>query len=167
MSIHRIKLFVNKDNIVKLRCPNCLEKKQIPASVLKNKYKLRGRCKCNSVIEIELEYRKTFRKETNLAGYYSDNLKELQSVKVVDGDLATNITSTNCNIMNISTYGLGFKSLNHHNITNDDILYIVFQLSAGTIIDKKVIIRNVQDDNIGCEFIDVQEEDKDIGNYLL
>ena len=97
----RIKLFVNKDNIVKLRCPNCLEKKQIPASVLKNKYKLRGRCKCNSVVEIELEYRKSFRKETNLAGYYSNYLKELQSVKVSDGDFITNITSTNCDIMNI------------------------------------------------------------------
>jgi hypothetical protein len=167
MSIHRIKLFVHKDNIVKLRCPNCHEKKQIPASVLKNKYKLRGRCKCNSVIEIDLEYRKTFRKETNLRGYYSDNLEELQSVKVDDGDLVTNITSTNCYIMNISTYGLGFKSLNHHNIINGAILYVIFQLLAGTIIDKKVIIRNVQGDNIGCEFIDVQEEDKDIGNYLL
>jgi hypothetical protein len=165
--MYRIKLFVHKDNIVKLRCPNCHEKKQIPASVLKNKYKFRGRCTCNSVIEVELEYRNTFRKETNLAGYYSDNLKELQSVKVADGDLTTNITSTNCNIMNISTYGLGFKSLNHHNIINDNILYIVFQLSAGTIIEKKVIVRNVQDDNIGCEFIDVQEEDKDIDYYLI
>ena len=165
--MQRIKLFVNKDNIIKLRCPNCLEKKQIPASVLKNKYKFRGRCKCNSVVEIELEYRKSFRKETTLAGYYSGNLKELPSVKVSDGDFITNITSTNCNIMNISTYGLGLKSLIPHNIINDNILYVIFQLSVGTIIEKKVIVRNVQDNNIGCEFIDVQEEDKDIGYYLI
>jgi len=163
----QIKLFVNESNIIKLRCPNCLEKKQIPASVLKNKYKFRGKCKCQSVIEVELEYRKSFRKETNVDGYYSYNLEELQNVKVYDDVVAIKLNSMNCKIINISTYGLRLKSFPPHNIKNDDIIYIIFQLSAGTIIEKKVVVRNVQDDYIGCEFIDVQEEDKEVGYYLL
>jgi len=165
--MERIKIFVNENNIIKLRCPNCLEKKQIPASVLKNKHKFRGKCKCQSVVEVELEYRKKFRKETNLNGCYAYNLEDLQNMKVYDDDVLIKPNSNNCKIINISTYGLRLKSLFPHKIKNDDILHIIFQLSAGTIVEKKIIVRNVQDDDIGCEFIDVQEEDKDLGYYLI
>ena len=163
----RIKLFVGKSNIIKLRCPNCLENKQIPASVLKSKYKFTAKCKCQTVFEVELEYRRSIRKETNLDGYYSYSLKKLQNHKVLEGDIVTGFTSTNCNIMDISTYGLKFNCLFPHEIKNDDLLYIIFKLSSGTNIEKKVVVRNVRGGYIGCEFIDVQEGDQDIGLYLL
>jgi hypothetical protein len=87
--MHQIKLFVHKNDIIKLRCPSCLQKIKIPASVLKNKYKLRGKCKCQSIIEVELEYRRSFRKEKNLDGFYSYNSEKLQNVKLLDGDIET------------------------------------------------------------------------------
>jgi hypothetical protein len=160
--MHQIKLFVHKNDIIKLRCPSCLQKIKIPASVLKNKYKLRGKCKCQSIIEVELEHRRSFRKEKNLDGFYSYNSEKSQNVKLLDGDIETKFTSTNCKIINISTNGLGLKSLKPHEIKKDDILHVLFQLSPGTNIKKKVVIRNVQDEYIGCEFIDGQAEDKGI-----
>jgi hypothetical protein len=165
MSTQRLKLFVHKDNIIKLQCPTCLEKKQIPASVLKNKYRINGKCKCGAIIKIELEYRKSFRKETNLDGYYSNNLEELREKEVLDGDIPVKLNLNNCKIINISTYGLKLKSLIPHEIKVDDVFYLIFQLSSGTVIEKKVIVRNVHDDHAGCEFIDGYGED--MGSFIL
>lgn len=69
--------------------------------------------------------------------------------------------------MNISVYGVRFKSLIPHGIKNDDILHIIFQLTAGTIVEKKVIARNVRGNYIGCEFVDVQEKDKEVSYYVI
>ncbi|MBW2467629.1 MAG: hypothetical protein JRF02_10045 [Deltaproteobacteria bacterium] len=154
MSTPRLKLFVHKDNIIKLRCPNCLEKKEIPASVLKNKYKLKGRCRCGAFIEADIEYRRSYRKETNLAGYYSYDLEELERVKMLNGEIIVNLKLKNCNIINISTYGLRLKNLIPHEIKVDDVFHLIFQLSSGTVIENKIIVRNVHDDQAGCEFID-------------
>ena len=61
-----------------------------------------------------------------------------------------------------STNGLGLKSLNPHEIKKGDIRHVLFQLSPGIIIKKKVVIRNIQDEYVGCEFIDDQAKDKGI-----
>ena len=165
MPTHRLKLFVHKDNLIKFRCPTCLEKKQIPASVLKNKYRFRGKCKCGAIIVVNLEYRKSFRKETNLDGYYTDSLEELRKKEVLKGDIPVKLNLNNCKIINISTYGLKLKSLVPYEIKVDDVFYLIFQLSSGTVIEKKVTVRNVHDDHAGCEFIDGYGED--IGSFIF
>ena len=154
MSSQRLKLFVHKDNIIKLRCPCCHDKKEIPASVLKNKYRLKGKCKCGCSIEADLEYRRSYRKETNLAGYYSYDLNDLKYARGFKGDIPIELNLKNCNIINMSTYGLRLKNLVSHEIKVDDVFYLIFQLSSGTVIEKKVIVRNLYDDQAGCEFID-------------
>ena len=99
--MHRIKLFVHKNDTINLRCPSCLQKIKIPASFLKNKHRFRGKCKCQSLIEVELERRRSFRKEKNIDGFYSYNSEKPQDVKVLHNYIATKQTSTNCKIVNI------------------------------------------------------------------
>ena len=79
----------------------------------------------------------------------------MQNVKQYDGNIVIGITSSNCAIKDLSTYGLGFQSLSSHTIKKDDILYLIYQLSVGTIIEKKVVVRDIRGDRIGCEFVDV------------
>ena len=154
MSSQRLKLFVHKDNIIKLRCPCCHDRKEIPASVLKNKYRLKGKCKGGCSIEADLEYRRSYRKETNLAGYFSYDLNDLNKARELNNDIPIELNLKNCNIINISTYGLRLKKLVSHEIKVDDVFYLIFQLHSGTVVENKVIVRNIYDDQVGCEFID-------------
>ena len=66
--------------------------------------------------------------------------------------------------------GIGFTSLNRVRDQVGDVLKVVFTLDKvpPEIIDKKAVVRNIQDNYIGCEFIEEPGgSDRTLGFYLM
>ena len=73
------------------------------------------------------------------------------------------------NICDISKNGIGFKLIEPANIKTGYTLRIKFNLdnSKQTLIDKKVVVKTVRKDLIGCEFIELDLHQKELGFYLM
>jgi transcription elongation factor Elf1 len=66
------KVYVHADGLVLFVCPNCGEVQRAQAQVYKNiKGPINIQCKCGTTYEVEVEFRKLFRKEVKLDGIYS------------------------------------------------------------------------------------------------
>ena len=75
----------------------------------------------------------------------------------------------NCRIKDISTHGLGFMALSEHKVQKDQSLKIIFSLddSVKTVLKKRAVVRRVNDNFIGCEFLETEKEDRAVGFYVL
>ncbi len=71
-------------------------------------------------------------------------------------------------VRNISRSGVGFSISGKHNITIGQKALLNFRLDdkKQTVLTKKVIIKNVRKNTIGCEFINQSQIGKDLGFYL-
>lgn len=135
------KSFIRPDNTAVLTCPHCNNQKVILADAFKGKkHKLKVKCICSQKFIAHLEFRKHVRKDTVLKGSYSNHSHESSR-----GDLI---------IQDISLSGLSFTSLDIENFKPGDEFNIVFHLNDEhrTEIKKDVIVRNIRQRIIGCEF---------------
>jgi len=137
------KVYVNPDDqTAVLKCPHC--------GTVRSRYveKFKGprrhvkiRCLCQTVFRIVLEFRKTFRKGSELQGYHA----KLPGVGEWGEMLVTNL----------SISGIGFVSLTKHDFSEGDEVKVKFTLDdrKGSKIEKKALVRWVQERDIGCEFM--------------
>ena len=135
------KTYVRPDNSAVLNCPHCCRQKPIPVDSFRgHKHKLKVKCVCNETFMVNLEFRKRVRKKIYLRGTYIN-----YSQKDSSGDLF---------IENISVGGLEFTSFNVQNFKVDDELTLEFNLDdeLQSKISKDVIVREVRQRSIGCEF---------------
>jgi hypothetical protein len=140
------KIYVRPDNTAVLICPYCSHWKKILADPFRgHKHKLKVKCYCNQTFKVFLEFRRKVRMKTFLRG---TNIKHTQ--KGSKSDIV---------ILDISVIGLAFSSLVAPNFKVGDDLSIEFTLDdkQHTDIIRDVVVRNIRERRIGCEF-DIYDE---------
>jgi hypothetical protein len=150
------KVYINEDNTALLVCPHCGTSKNVQVAKYKGrKDPLKVRCTCRSAFHVLFEFRRAYRKQTNLHGDYSKLPACKQWGKMV--------------VKNISLTGIGFSTLTRHNLRKDDELKVKFTLDdkRRSEIEKDVVVRLVEDTYIGCEFTERVQFDKVLGFYLM
>lgn len=151
--VHQEKVFVSNDGTATISCPHCGITKQIPVERYRNKkHTVKIRCGCSESFIVQLEFRRNWRKRTELLGTYS--------IKSGGGGSAT--------IINLSKNGVGFSVSGLHRIQAGQKGSIDFVLDnrKSTRISKEIVIRSVDGNRIGCEFVANQPFEKDLGFYL-
>jgi len=129
---------------IKLVCSKCGSAREIKISSLPDigrVYKIK--CKCIHGFSIAFDKRKYKRKKTNFIGTYS-----------LENSLADNIID----IIDLSRGGLGFIRTDRNKLEIGDRLAVRFKLdNAGNdLIDCIVSIRNIFDNRVCCEFLDMK-----------
>ncbi len=151
-----IKVYVRDNDTATLICPSCGAVKQFDAGRYRNqRHSFSVRCRCQHVFSVQLDFRRHYRKATNLTGTY-----EVLSKGGIGGGLVQ--------IHNLSQSGLGFTVSGTHRIQKGQLLQIEFQLSDKnrTALKKQAIVRTVENNTIGCEFSCITEMDKALGVFL-
>lgn len=149
------KAFVREDGDTTIVCPRCFKSRTAKMTHPKNKNPtFKVRCTCTHIFKIQLEFRKNYRKETMLVGQYI-----LESPARAGG--ATEI-------INLSETGLCFKVRGVHNIKEGNHGVVEFTLDnrKQTEMTKKFIVRNITANSIGCEFLDQQAFERELGFYF-
>ena len=158
---------VRKDNQITLSCPDCLLVREMSVDKhMGRKHFLTVSCPCGMIYGINLNFRKHYRKEVSIGGYYTSD--DSTSGWADDGNLPT--VPINCRIKNISMSGLGFIALNKVRVQVGDVLQVKFTLNKTPpeIMEKKVIVRTIKDYYIGCEFVEeAGYTDRTLGFYLM
>ena len=136
-----VKVYVRPDDTALIVCPHCSRKKLMPVGSYKGiKSRFKIKCGCNNVFVAMLDFRKKFRKKTNLHGKFTNH-----SRKNIKGDIV---------IKNLSMDGLGFTTEDINKLQKGDEITVAFELdnTRRTTIQKEVIVRDIQKKTVGCEF---------------
>ena len=140
------KTYVRPDNTVVLTCIHCGRQKVVMADTFKGyKHKLKVKCSCNNVFAVNLEFRTRVRKRSHLRGTYINHSQ---------GDSEGVLT-----VQDLSVTGLSFTCLDVTKFKEGDELSIQFTLDDEyqTEISKKVIVRNIRQRSVGCQFETAEE----------
>jgi len=152
------KTFVRPDGTALISCPHCNQKKNVPVSSCKgSKCRVKIKCGCENVFTVELDFRKKFRKKTNLPGKFTN-----QTRKNIRGDII---------VKNLSMDGLGFTTEDIKKLQKGDEITVSFKLDNAdeTTIKKEVIVKNIRKNTVGCEFEKSSQYalDADLGFYMM
>jgi PilZ domain len=152
-----IKVYVHPDNTATVICPACnTAKKASVAPYRLKKHSLKIRCLCNTSFKVRLDFRQHYRKQTSLPGNY----------------LIIDPPGTGGGVMhicNISRSGIGFTVSGRHKLQENQTVQLEFRLDdkKQTKLAKQVYIRSVDNNYVGCHFIDQDLIGKALGFYLL
>jgi hypothetical protein len=157
-SVDTVKVHVAQDNYISFSCPYCEKSYRVSVAKFKNtKHKLGTRCTCRKRFEVELNFRRFYRKGVNIVGEY----KHLSSGS---GEWLL------MTVMNLSMSGLRFKAIGQTGIKKGDALRVKLSLDnkKDDPMDKEVVVRDVGGGGqYGCEFINLAYEEKELGFYLF
>jgi glyoxylase-like metal-dependent hydrolase (beta-lactamase superfamily II) len=160
-------LNVRKDKSITLCCPDCLQAREISVEkYMGDKHFLAVNCPCGTTFGVNLNFRKYYRKDVSIGGYYT--AAGADSGWVASGSLTAG--PINCRIKNISMGGLGFTTLKLVRAQVGDTLKVKFTLDKvpPEIVEKEVIVRTIKDNYIGCEFTKESGfNDRTLGFYLM
>ena len=150
-----VKSFVIEGGKAHIVCPSCSHAATIRVDMDRNhKHAFKVKCKCKKTFNLQLEFRKQYRKPTELEGSYA---------------LEKATTGNNrIQVVDLSLTGACFEVMGIHDIQPGQRGTIVFTLDnrKETVLDKNVIIRSVSGKRIGCEFADDTAFDRDLGFYV-
>ena len=150
------KFYVNQAGLAVLKCPSCEKVKETRVEKFKGaRHVLKVKCTCGKYFLANLEFRRTYRKETSLTGKFTLLPEEIHQGRLI--------------VANISKGGVGLQIQGVHKLKEGDKLQIQFVLDDvhSSEIDKKVVVRLVKGDYVGCEFAEASSHDKAIGFYLM
>jgi glyoxylase-like metal-dependent hydrolase (beta-lactamase superfamily II) len=157
---------VRKDYKVAVSCPKCAKVRDISVEkYLDHKHLLTFNCSCGNTFGVNLNFRQNYRKQVSIGGYYRTE-EEIGS----DESGAMPTVPVNCRIKNISMGGIGFTALGQIRAQVGDKLMVKFTLDREPpeIIEKEVLVKTIQDNYIGCEFIEESGfTDRTLGFYLM
>ena len=156
MATQPLTVHIRDNNAATLVCPACGLVRQIAVAKFRNdRHTLAIRCRCRHVYSVLLDFRRHFRKPTSLAGTYVSRDPAGPGGGVI-------------RILNISRSGVGFTVSGRHRILPGQELQIEFQLTDRnrTVIRKQAVVRTVQENTVGCEFLCAGELDKALGFFL-
>ncbi|MBF0303460.1 MAG: PilZ domain-containing protein, partial [Desulfamplus sp.] len=142
-----VKGYVDEQNKTVFICPNCGFEKQFDASPFKTKKKtITIKCRCGNATEMEIEFRKHFRKKVELFGIclLKKNNKKCEII-----------------VRDLSMQGIRFEFLHicskyMASIDIDDVVEIEFKLDTKQeeLITKRCIVRAKTEKFIGAKFQD-------------
>ena len=146
------------NGMANITCPYCGIIKKSSVSKFKNKkHKVSTRCQCGEQFDIQLNFRASYRKDVSLKGLFM---------------LVSPKSSHWCEmeVSDISRTGIGFRNQEENVVVNKgDAVIVKFNLDNNkkTLIEKRVVVKIVIDQYIGCEFKDLALEEKELGFYLF
>jgi hypothetical protein len=146
---------VNDDNVARIVCPACLAVKSSTVGKFRNvRHTVTVKCRCGNTFQVMFEFRKSYRKPTDLSGTYAMAPPASGAGQV--------------KIKNLSLTGLCFEVTGIHDIKVGLKAMLTFTLDdrKKTQINKQVTIRSVQGQVIGVEFHQDRAFEKDLGFYL-
>ncbi|MFO8112798.1 MAG: PilZ domain-containing protein [Desulfosalsimonadaceae bacterium] len=153
------KVFVEHDNSVTISCPKCTKTKSVDSSMMKGHTTVRVKCPCGNVSKIQLEYRRQYRKKTELPGFYRVVSRGEQSG-----------ASGFMTVIDLSRNGirLKFKDIPVP-LDVGERLNIKFTLDDKnqTLVNRSVVVRNIHLPCAGAVFHRTSDTDNVIGFYLL
>lgn len=139
------KYFVNRKELLTIRCRSCGKERSFPIDLLKDKkHSLNVTCVCAQSFAIELEFRQDFRKKTEIAG----TVRPLATPK----DRARH-----CTIADHSTGGLLLELTEKVPVRKDDKLIVSYQPDTGSAleVERVIAVRHLDaGTRIGCAFVD-------------
>jgi hypothetical protein len=112
-------------------------------------------CVCGNDSEVKLEFRKFFRKDTELEGLYYRTTPEGHWGKMI--------------VRNLSMPGCRFEMIKKDPLARGEEIKIQFTLdnSRKSIIKKKAVISEVEGRSVGCRFLELPGYiDSELGFYL-
>jgi predicted RNA-binding Zn-ribbon protein involved in translation (DUF1610 family) len=149
------KIYVSDDGRATITCPNCGLTRQARVDQYRGrKHTIKINCSCGNSFPVHLEFRRVYRKQTDLKGTY-----RILSSGGGGGQVA---------IRDLSRNGIGFTVSGIHSIKIGQRALIDFTLDnrKRSRLQKEVIIRSIDSNLIGCEFNNQQAFEKDLGFYL-
>lgn len=155
-----VRAFISQDKTARFTCPACARSKMQDVSSfldLDREIKATIRCKCGNTFKAVLERRKHHRKQVDLLGTFWIKEKGLACDMVVK---------------DLSRAGIKFHIRVKPPFKVGEKLWVEFRLdnTDRTMILKQVLVRNIKNDYVGCQFIMVDPNnkvDKAIGFYLM
>lgn len=151
-----IKSFVNEDESATIVCPVCSAAKIISVDQFRHRqHMLKVKCKCGHTFPLQLEFRRNFRKQTDLEGSFSLNPPVHLSGQVI--------------IRNLSINGVCFELRGMHDLKIGQMGQLVFTLDnrKQTVLKKAIQIKNVDKNIVRAVFIEDRAFEKELGFYLL
>jgi hypothetical protein len=149
-------VYVGPNETAQLKCFNCGISKTLDVGKFKGrKDPLKLQCKCKSSSQVFLEFRRAFRKKTNLEGVYTVLARDGEHGRIF--------------VKNLSKKGIGFTTLSNHKLCQDDEIQVVFILDdqKKSRIEKHAVVRTTDGYNVGCEFTGKDHHDTALGFYLM
>lgn len=151
-----VKSYVNQsDNDAIITCPDCHSSKNISVEQFRdNQHVVKVKCKCGYVFKVELEFRRYYRKDTDLPGTYDLNPPGIGGGRV--------------EIINLSLGGACFEINGLHDVKVGQKGSINFTLDdhKQTVFIKNVIVQSVHKNRVGCRFVEDKAYQKELGFYL-
>jgi len=149
------KSFVKSGDEATIICPQCNSTKIIAVrQFLQRLHRLKVKCRCGYSFKVQLEFRRHYRKETELQGMYDS--------------VAPAISGGKAKIINLSLSGACFELRGMHDLKIGQKGVLIFTLDnrKETVLTKNVFIRTVNGNRIGSEFVEDRAFDKELGFYL-
>jgi hypothetical protein len=150
------KLYVTADGAVTFICPKCgAARKESVQQYKEHKGPITINCTCSNIYEVQLEFRKFYRKETHIDGVYMQSTKSGDWEKMV--------------VKNLSMRGCGFEAWKTSTLLIGEEIKVEFVLDdpGRSKIKKKAIVREVRGHYVGCQFSDLPGAyDADLGFFL-
>lgn len=145
-----------------IACKNCNRQKLLEFSDIRSLgTRLKTTCVCGNEMYIKVELRQEHRKTVNLEGVFIRGPGDRIALKSDDwGRIQIN---------NISRHGIGFKVFDKQDFRVNDRFRVKFTLdnTAGSVIQKTVLVRSVAQETIGCKFVGKDPCDVTIGFYMM
>lgn len=154
------RVFISSKNTATFICPECSNAKTVDVTryaTTQQKVTVKCRCGCGNRFDVILEKRRQYRKSTDLPGTYI--------YQRADGD----IDKGNMRVVDISSTGLKLKLSVARDFSIGDEVRVQFHLDdkRRTLLEKKVVVKNVQDTEVGVAFAPLENDDPRLGFYLM
>lgn len=156
------KLFIGNTPSVTIVCPECGHARSVETSKIPgNVNSFRARCMCGEVFTVAAERRRCYRKETRLEGKLFGSTNSQHALADI-------------HVSDLSVKGMKFtckwnRGQRVEVAVGDEFLVRVLLGSDEDVrIEARVIVRNVRSENIGAEFIAIDEHSRKIlGFYMM
>ena len=152
-----VTVHVSKNDSAMICCPFCELKKKVSTDKFRNiKHRITVRCQCKNRFEVQFNFRKSYRKKVAIAGVFMTVSSDISAERMMQ-------------IQDISRTGLRFKMIDTVVVRKGDELLVRFNLDNArqSLIQKKVVVKFVNDGFLGCEFAELVLYEKELGFYLL
>lgn len=151
------KVYVTPSGSAIIKCPDCEMVRTLVADKFRGaKHILNVKCSCKNIFRVNLEFRKFYRKPTNLPGKYVLLPEKIHHSRTM--------------VANISQGGVCFHILGGHQLGDGQEIQVCFSLDDHhrSEIDRQAVVRFVEKNNVGCAFTDNSSApDKALGFYLM
>lgn len=149
------KSFVKSGDQATIVCPQCSSAKIIAVRQFRQHlHMLKVKCRCGYYFKVQLEFRRHYRKDTEIQGMFNAMPPAATGGKV--------------KVVNLSLSGACFELRGVHDLKIGQKGVLIFTLDnrKETVLTKSVFIRTVTGNRIGSEFVEDRAFDKELGFYL-